>query len=67
MAQHIFAIEESKVKYIQSLFIRKIDNEYVVLSSNRGWCDIAQWKDKYQNVAILTLPENTLDRNNRIA
>lgn len=58
---HIFAIEESKVRYIQALFSRKIDKEYIVLSSSNGWCDIAQWKDKYQNVAILTLPQSSLD------
>lgn len=65
--QHIFAITENKRDWVNKLFERKCDGEYIVLNMSNGFCDIAQWSDKYQNVKILTLPIESLDKTMRLA
>lgn len=64
--QHIFAITEDKKMAINMLFQNKCEGEFVVLSMSNGFCDIAQWSDKYQNVKILTLPSDRLDMTMRL-
>lgn len=57
-----FNLEEEHVKKIYALTKLKNDNQYVVLQHGHRFSDIAQWSDKYQNVRIITVPTEKLDR-----
>lgn len=65
--QHIFTITEDKLARVNQLARNKCDGEYVILTMSNGFCDIAQWSDKYQNVKIITLPYDRLDSTMRLA
>lgn len=58
----MFCIDSQNVEQIKRLLQRKIDQEYVILSKWNTYADIAQWCDKYQNVRIVTVPLDRLDR-----
>lgn len=60
--QHIFAIQEKDLPKVKLLFSHKFDGEYFVLTQSNGFSDIAQWSDKYQNIKILTVPTDRLNR-----
>lgn len=65
--QHIFCITEDKMDKVVQLSRNKLDGEFVVLTVSNGFCDIAQWSDKYQNVKIITLPYDRLNMSMRLA
>lgn len=64
--QHFFFIEENNLKAIQRLFENKLNYQYVVLCYSDGYCDIAQYVDKYQNVKIITVQADKLDKSKEL-
>lgn len=64
--QKIYVLEEADLYRLGTLFRNKHDNEYVVLSTNKGYADIAQYSCKYQNVHLATVREDKLNESNRL-
>lgn len=62
-----FNIEEDVLVGINRLMQVKRDRLYVVLQEANGFTDIAQYSDKYQNIRIVTVPSDRLDKSNRLA
>lgn len=56
-----FYIEEELIKSVNLLFRNKFDGQFVILSKGARFSDIAQWSDKYNNVRIVTVPNDKLD------
>lgn len=56
-----FTIEDNQLPYIVQLMKRQVDQEYVILRCSNGYADICQYSGKYQNVHLVTVPENRLD------
>ena len=61
MNTKFYTIEQSQMLLLQMLFEHKIDNEYTILSKYNNMCDIAQYSEKYQNIHLVTVPQNKLD------
>ena len=59
----MFCVDENNVFQIGRLLKRQVDQEYIILSKWDKFADIAQWCDKYQNVRIITVPLERLDKN----
>lgn len=62
----MFFIEREQLAYMEELMARRIDNEYIVLSSNNQLCDIAQYSAKYMNIHMACVPLSKLDSNLRL-
>lgn len=56
----MFLLNEEHLDKLYRLFDKKIDNDYVILSSNAVFTDIAQYCEKYQNVKFITVPTDRL-------
>lgn len=58
----MFCVDDYSVSQIQRLINRKVDQEYIIIQKWDKYCDIAQWCDKYQNVRIITVPADKLEK-----
>lgn len=67
MASKFFHFDENKLMLINKLFMRQIDNEFVVLQESQTFCDIAQWSSKFKDVHIVTVPRDKLDFRNELS
>lgn len=61
-----FNVESDKLKLMNVLLDRKVDNEFIVLSEYKEICDICQYSAKYQNLHIVSVPRGHLDMNYRL-
>ena len=58
--QHFFILELYQLEQIEKLFKERINNSYVILTSSKGYCDIAQYSDKFQTVKLICVREENL-------
>ena len=58
--QHFFILEPYQLQQIEKLFKEKINNSYVILTQSKGYCDIAQYSDKFQTVKLICVREENL-------
>lgn len=63
---HFFFIEDYQVPYLTTLIQNKKNGQYVVLARSNGFCDIAQYSDKFENIKIITVREEALNPNDKL-
>lgn len=63
---HFFFIEEEQVPYLNTLIKNKRDGQYVILAKSNGFCDIAQYSDKFANIKIITVKQESLKPNDKL-
>lgn len=62
MKNHIYTIQLEQLQKINDLAKMQNENFCVIIGKNGTWLDFAYWNNKYQNIAILTLPVEKLDK-----
>lgn len=63
---HMFFVQAEQIRKIEEVALNRIDGQYFVIQESNGWCDIAQWSDKYQNLKILVCKRDSLDERKRL-
>lgn len=59
--QHMFFLNKKDILAITDLLNMKSDGVYYVLTTEKHFCDIAQYCEKYDNVKLVTVHDYRLD------
>ena len=55
-------IDKDTLYRLPRLLEAKIDNAYIILDESNGYADLAQYSAKYDNIKIVTVLADNLDR-----
>jgi len=66
MNRHFFLIQDDQIRYLNMLYLNRIDNQFYVLNESGRYSDIAQYSEKYDCVSIKTVLSENLDRSKQI-
>lgn len=61
-----YYIELDLIPKINKLSFNQIEGQYVILQEGNGFCDVAMYSSKYQNIRLFTIPKVKLDPLNKL-
>lgn len=59
-AFHMYFVSRTQLDYIRTLFGSAVDGQFIVISTNGDYTDIAQYCAVYDNIKFVSVPTDRL-------